>query len=144
MAKSTKAEALNRVNNIYDKLITGWISSEIVSYGIETWGVTEAAIRKYIKKANKIIVENATDYQKQALLINLAKRANLYRLAMEENDKRLALEIARDESKLLGLYAPAQSRIEQTNIEVDLNSLTDDQVKRLANGENIANIMIEK
>lgn len=31
-----------------------------------------------------------------------------------------------------------------TNIEIDLSDLTDDQLKRLANGENIASIMSEK
>jgi hypothetical protein len=37
-----------------------------------------------------------------------------------------------------------QQKIESQNIEIDLSDLTDDQLKRLANGENIASILSEK
>jgi hypothetical protein len=139
--KSTRAETAKRVNNIYDKLISGWTGPLIVKYGMETWGVSEGAVRKYIKTASESVAKFADGYREFALQINIAKRAELYRMALEDNDKRLALEVARDESKLLGLYAPERSQVQSQNIEVDLDSLEDEQLKRLASGEDIVEIL---
>jgi hypothetical protein len=144
MGKSTRAETTNRINNVYDKLVSGWTQPAVVAYGIETWGVSEGAVRKYIQKANIAISKFAEEYREHAFEINLAKRSDLYRMALEDDDKRLALEVARDESKLLGLYAPEHSKIQSQNIEVDIKTLTDDQIKRLANGEDVLTVIADK
>jgi hypothetical protein len=131
--KSTRAETAKRVNNIYDKLISGWTGPLIVKYGMETWGV--------LKTASESVAKFDDGYREFEIQINIAKRAALYRMALEDNDQRLALEVARDESKLLGLYAPERSQVQSQNIEVDLDSLEDEQLKRLASGEDIVEIL---
>jgi hypothetical protein len=139
--KSTRAETAKRVNDVYDKLLSGWTNPAIVKYGKKTWGLSESGVRKYIKTAIESVAKFADGYREFALQINIAKRAELYRMALEDNDKRLALEVARDESKLLGLYAPERSQVQSQNIDIDLNGLDDDQLKRLASGEDIVDIL---
>jgi hypothetical protein len=95
----------------------------------------------YIKKANALIVEEAARMREDALEKHLAQRALIRHKALKNSDPRLAFDILRDETKLLGLYPSTRVDQRTTHIEVDLSDLSDDQLTRLAVGEDIATIL---
>ncbi len=71
--------------------------------------------------------------RENALEKHLAQRALIRNKALKENDKRLAFDILKDETKLLDLYpTPANKNL---NIDIDLDQLTNEQLERIANGD---------
>lgn len=102
--KATKAQAAQRVRAIYELLLTDTPYIDIVRYVSSNWGVGSRMADNYIKKANDLIVEEAARMRENALEKHLAQRALLRNKALKEGDKRLAHEILKDETKLLGLY----------------------------------------
>jgi len=69
--------------------------------------------------------------QQNALEKHLAQRALIRNKALKKGDERLAFDVLRDETKLLGMYPNTTNR----NLNIDLAQLTNAQLERIANGE---------
>jgi hypothetical protein len=131
--KATKAQIEQRVRAVYELLLLDTPYIDICRYVSKNWSVTTRTTDRYIKKANKLIAEDATRMRQSALEKHLVQRAFIRNKALKEGDKRLAFDILRDESKLLDLYhSPTNKNI---NIDIDLDELTNDQLERIADGD---------
>lgn len=104
MGKPTKAEYEQRITEIYDLLLDGASRSEIHQHAAEKWGANERSADALIAQARQRIEADAAAYRASAFAEHIAFRRKLRREAQQSGDGRLALEAARDESKLLSLY----------------------------------------
>ncbi len=139
--KSNLAQVEQRIRIVYELLLSDTPYVDVVRHGSQEWGVSRRMIDKYAQKARLLIFEEAAQMRQNAMEKHLAQRALLRYKALKDGDKRLAFEILKDESKLLGMYAPDKTHA--TNIDVNLSELTDEQLSRLAAGEDIAKILAD-
>jgi hypothetical protein len=103
--KSDKTEILKRVEEVLRVRLDGAQFHDIVQYGSEKgWGVTDRQIRKYIARADALLVERQDTSRKKVIARHLAQRMALYARALNGADYRTALAILADEAKLRGLY----------------------------------------
>lgn len=129
--KATKAQIEQRVRAVYEMLLLDTPYIDICRYVSKNWSVTTRTTDRYIRRANKLIVEDAARMRNNALEKHLAQRALIRNKALKDGDKRLAFDILRDETKLLGLYPNTKNE----NLNIDLTQLTNEQLERIANGD---------
>lgn len=111
--KPTAAEYQKRINEVYLALINGSNREEIVQYASKKWGVVARSADDLIARARKRLDEEAAEYRATAMAEHLAARRQLRKQASQDKDRRLMLEVLRDEAKLLGLYEPEKIQQEQ-------------------------------
>jgi hypothetical protein len=103
--KATKAEIAKRVDEVLRIRLDGAQFHDIVQYGSEKgWGVGERQIRKYIRRADDLLVERQDKGRRRVIARHIAQRQTLYARAVNAADHRTALAILADEAKLRGLY----------------------------------------
>lgn len=110
MAKKASAATIDqRIELIYRLILDGWESTAIVQNPtVKAWGLKNRQVWAYISRARTRMKKELEKYRKVALEEHIAARRKLRR---EATDGRLALEVLRDEAKLLGLYAPEKREI---------------------------------
>jgi len=102
--KTTKVARAMRVDIIYEMILQDKTYRQMVLYGSKEWGVSSRTISKYVVSAKKIIGAESAKHN-ETVLTELVARYRFYRAkAVDNDDLRLALEISKEESKLLGLY----------------------------------------
>ena len=135
--KTTKAQREQRVRAVYELLLSDAPRPDILQYCSNQWDVSAKTTDNYIKAATKLISEEAARMRKNSMNKHLAQRALLRYKALKDNDKRLAFEILRDESKLLDLYpadrkeisGPDGGPINTIEHKPDFSKLTDEELK---------------
>jgi len=109
--KSDKAETARRVEEVLRVRLDGAQFHDIVQYGSEQgWNVGERQIRKYIARADALLVERQDKSRKKVVARHLAQRTALYARAVNAADYRTALAVLADEAKLRGLYPDREAR----------------------------------
>ena len=157
MPKVTDKEALQkttvnwlRVDSIAalllenDRYLESKRSHELISMIMEKFNLQERQAWEYIKEARKLVKGMGN----KDLIRNFKKavrdRENLWNKAMAANDYRLALEVAKDRDRILGLYA---ERIIHTgtvtNKNIDLNRFSEYGLERIARGESIEEVLLD-
>lgn len=126
--KATVAQKTQRVRVVYEFLLSDTPRPDIIEYSRTTWGVKRAATDNYIKAANDLIVEEAARMRENALEKHLAQRALIRNKALKEGDKRLAFDVLRDETKLLGLYPKGQGSSEDDPLVVKVIRVASDDL----------------
>ena len=136
MTKKASAATIDqRIELIYRLILDGWESVAIVqNKTVRDFNVKERQIRRYIQRARDRMDKELEQYRVGALSEHIAARRKLRRDAKRAKDK---LDILKDEAKLLGLYAP--DKLQQLNL--DLGSLTTEQLERIAQGEDPINVL---
>lgn len=129
--RPTKAQIEERVKVVYIFLLSDTPRIDIVQYAAKTWKIKTRASDNLIEKANALIVEEAARMRQNALEKHLAQRALIRHNALKNGDERLAFDVLKDETKLLDLYPSPTNK----NLNIDLNQLTDEQLERIANGD---------
>ncbi len=109
--KSTEAEYETRVRAVYELLLSGMPRPDIIQHAAENWDVESRQTSSYIRSARAELKKHSELIKKDAMTMAIARREALYYLAMDNNDFRLALEVDKELSKLLGLYEPAKQEI---------------------------------
>ncbi len=143
MPKATNGVKKLRIRQTYELLLSDTPKADIVRYGSENWGVTERQVEKYMHWATDVIEAESAAMQAEAFGQALAKLKAMRHSALKPpEDPRLAFDITKDINKLLNLY-PAKER-KVTNLDIDLGQLTDDQLQRIAQGEDPASVMVDK
>lgn len=119
-----KATVEQRIELVYRLILDGWESTAIVQNStVKAWGLKNRQVWAYIGRARTRMKKELAKYRKVALEEHIAARRKLRR---EASDGRLALEVLRDEAKLLGLYAPEKKEISGTVVTVNFMSNIDD------------------
>lgn len=111
--RTTKAEKNKRIEKITEMLTQGFTRAQILQFSSEktNWEVSERTIDTYIAEATiqiEMLAEAASQYE---LGRALARLDDLYRRNMAIQDYKAALQVQRERSKLLGIYAP--DKVEQ-------------------------------
>lgn len=109
--RPTKAQIAQRVKIVYELLLSDMPRIDIVQYAASNWSIKTRAADNLIKKANELIIAEADQIRQNALEKHLAQRASIRYKALKEGDKRLAFDILKDETKLLGLYPSAKHEV---------------------------------
>src|SRR5215813_448710 len=109
--KSTKAEVLKRVEEVFKLRLGGAEFADIRDYAAaqeQAWGVSDTQLWRYIAAADKLVKERFDAKAEHLLHRHLLQRRTLYAHAMGAGDFRTALAVLQDEAKLEGLYPPTK------------------------------------
>lgn len=136
-SRPTKAQIEQRIQDVYIFLLADMPRFDIVQYAAKEWSIKTRSADNLIQKANILIVEDAARIRENALERHLTQRALIRHEALKEGDKRLAFDILKDETKLLDLYPTTKNQ----NLNIDLDQLTDEQLERIANGDDPLSVL---
>ena len=114
-----KSELSKRYNKIVSLKLTGSRRGEILEYARVQWGLHEAQADNYIAKATALIDIEAAKAREENYSEQVAFRRMLRKRAMGDNDVRLALDVAKDEAKILDLYPAEKHKHEFENVSND-------------------------
>ena len=142
MAKATNGQKKLRIRQTYELLLSDTPRADILEYGGKNWGVRRSAVDGYIAAANQMIEAESALMQAEAFAQALAKLKAMRHSALKAGDPRLAFDITREINKLQNLYPAKESKV--TNLDVDLSQLTDEQLQRIAQGDDPASVMVDK
>jgi hypothetical protein len=109
--KSSKAEVLRRVNEVFKLRLGGAEFADIREYADapeQQWGVSDTQIRRYIAAADALCKERFDAQADHLLARHLLQRRTLYAHCMGAGDFRTALAVLKDEAQLEGLYPPSK------------------------------------
>jgi hypothetical protein len=118
MARSTKVETEQRIEQVYKLLLGGAAFPDIREFASapeQNWNVSDKQIRRYMTAAHERIQKYAQAKEATNFALALLRRDQLYAHAMGAGDFRTALAVDQDRCKLLGLYAPL--KVAPTNPE---------------------------
>ncbi len=142
MAKATNGQKNQRIRAVFELLLSDTPRPDIMQYSANNWGLTTRQTDKYIAWANELIEAESAAMQTEAFAQALGKLKIMRHSALKAVDLRLAFDMTKEINKLLNLYPPKESKV--TNLDVDLSQLTDDQLQRIAAGEDPASVMVDK
>ena len=104
MGANNNAVVAARVTELHARLLDGWSSTAAVRDAAERWHVSERTAWSYLRRALDQIERDAAEARKAAYAETLMALRSLRRHATLAEDWRLALDVLREEAKLLGLY----------------------------------------
>lgn len=110
MAKATKADMLKREQDIRDHLSRGIPVPEMCRILSQIYRVSESAIRKqYGNVMQSLIEENKGKREdlRQQLMLRLD---HTYKLALNDNHVKTAIDATKEMAKLSGLYEPEKEQ----------------------------------
>lgn len=103
--KADNTTITQRIEEVLRIRLDGAQFHDIVQYGSEKgWNVSERQIRKYIARADELLVERLDKKRKPVIARHVAQRQALYARAVNAADLRTALAILDSECKLRGLF----------------------------------------
>jgi hypothetical protein len=120
MARADKAQVARRIDDVLRIRLDGaefWDVREFVREKEKEAGsawflaegetpLSDSQIRRYQRKADRLMLESHERSRKRLLRRHLAQRRHLYARAATTGDFRAALSALQDEAELLGLYPP--------------------------------------
>jgi hypothetical protein len=115
--KSTKAEVLKRVEEVFKLRLGGAEFADIREYARapeQGWDVSDSQLWRYIAAADRLVKERFDARAEHLLHRHLLQRRALYAHAMGAGDFRTALAVLQDEAKLEGLYPATKTELTGT------------------------------
>jgi len=143
--KSTKAEIRRRVDQVAKIIIFGGEFADIRQYASETdeatgrpWNRSDRQLARYQKWAYRLIEKQVEKTRDKVWARHVQQRRQMFALAMEAGDLSTALQIAKDEADLHGIYPTAGKATANNtlNINVD-NRFTIDEFRSLPLGDRL-------
>ena len=127
--KITQAQVASRVEHIIDCLARSYKRMQIHDDPtVKQWDMAQTSIDNYIKKAR----EEVSRYSRQAKTEHLAKSilglAHLYRKALDDDDSRLALDIIKEQNRLMKLdvtYEQEQNNVVRADSPQEIRDMLD-------------------
>jgi hypothetical protein len=116
--RADKATVKRRTTYVYKELLRGVRATDLVQSVSVNWGVTTRQAWNYVRRANTIIKKEAQKVRASAFSYHLLARQLLRKEADEMGDRRLVLDILKDEAKLLDLYPSTKVQIEPWKSEI--------------------------
>jgi hypothetical protein len=100
--KSTKENALLKLNNTYEMLINGYSRREIVQFNEKKWSIGDSQTDAYIQQAKVILLEESRIIRKKWKREKAMQLKRLYQLAVKNKSVRQALNVIQTENKVFG------------------------------------------
>jgi hypothetical protein len=105
MAKSDRTTVLQRIEEVLRIRLDGAQFHDIREYAVEKgWGVSDTQLRRYIQRADELLVERQDRSRKKVIARHLAQRQVLFARAVNAADYRTALAVLDSDAKLRGLF----------------------------------------
>ena len=123
-------ETFRRVEAVVRMLAHGWRVPNVVQTISGSWGITSRQAYYYCRKARAQLELLAKERMANALERGVADRNELRREAHEAGDRRLVLDVLKDEAALLGLYAPTKIAPTTPDGASEYSGLSDTQLNR--------------
>ena len=101
--KSTNAEILQRVNNVYIFMIKGASRQDIIQYSSDEWDVTERTADEYIRKARKYFDDRLKMQRDTELGQAVTRYDMLFQKALKVQDYKTAIQAQARIDKIRGL-----------------------------------------
>lgn len=125
--KSTKGEIRRRVEQVMKIILFGGEFHDIREYAEQTdeatgrpWGVKKTALWVYQQRAYDLIEKQMEPRREKVFARHIQQRRQMFALAMEAGDLSTALQIAKDEADLHGLYPAAAKPGGEGNTNVNV------------------------
>ena len=111
--KSDKAEITCLVDVVFELIVKGLRSSEILRYVSEKhkdWNVTDRTVEEYIAKARKEFTKRSDYKRDQEISKSKARLELLFAQNQKIQDYKAALATQKELNELLGLYEPSERK----------------------------------
>jgi len=109
--KSDKTEVLKRVEEVLRIRLDGAQFHDIREYAVaHAWDVSDTQLRRYIQKADELLVERQDKKRKPLIARRIAQREALFARAVNAGDFRTANAILDSADKLRGLFPEKEIR----------------------------------
>lgn len=102
--KADTAEAMRRVAEIEEKLLSGESRAEIVRFCTNKYGLAARQIDKYMVRARQQLRKSINERTELSINWHIRARKRLLREANDQRDTRSALSVLRDIGELQGFY----------------------------------------
>jgi len=106
-ARTASIERSRRIDQVRQAILDGKSTAAICLQFASQFDVTRRTVQSYLKSAREQIEESAAASRDAEYALARARLDNLYRLALEEGDKRLALSVLKEINDLAALHRPA-------------------------------------
>lgn len=111
--KGGKTEIEQRVNEVYNLLLSRANRTQILEYARKKWGeIGNSTVDVYINRARKLIQKDTSEDRKANLAEHIATRNQLYQIALKKNKLQTCLQILDSTAKIQGLYESLPRAIE--------------------------------
>jgi hypothetical protein len=101
MGKSTNAEMISRVREVYGLLVKSHSRFEILQYAAERWLVSERTADIYIQRARELIQQDSEIERPQWLAAAIARLVKYEQRAGNEDNLQTAIKALETQAKLL-------------------------------------------
>lgn len=136
--KSNKLVQEERINQIFNFMLRGYRTGQIIEHGVKNWGIGQRMVEKYITKASEIIKAQAETDREQQYYKALLRYEDLYSKNYAERDFKECRAVQGDLNKITGVLAPVKTEVtgkdgEPVKVEskVDLSKLSVDTILEL-------------
>jgi hypothetical protein len=103
--KPSDGELAIRVQTVLTMRLNGAELHDLRAHALEQgWNVSDRTIRRYIDRADDLMIEGFEADREKLLKRHVTQRRNLYARALNDGDNRTALAVLKDEGELIGLY----------------------------------------
>lgn len=107
MAKATRAETQQRIQQVYRQLLAGSSRVQIMQFAAKKeWAVKNRQIDTYIRRATDMMVVDSEFHRKAEFGKALARLNLQYRTCLKDKDQKTLLAVQKEINALLSLYLP--------------------------------------
>lgn len=116
-----------RETEVYDMLISGERTANIIKNIAEKYGVSRRRVEEYITSARALIKEQAAVRRETAFETQSALIALIIQRSLAKDDLRTCLEALRENAKLYGLYESDKKLFDLDKIIIERQLITFNQ-----------------
>lgn len=144
--KATKAEIEIRLAEVQRLLLTAASRSQIVQHCTDKYNVSASMVDRYIHKANQRIADDYQRSQQTYLARNQRLREQILMRALQNNQLNTAVTVLRDIDRYAGNEPTQRLKVSfdegmLNKLQGELGRADDEQLARIANGENILEVL---
>ncbi|MCE5200827.1 hypothetical protein LLG39_17840 [bacterium] len=122
-AKSNKATMQERIDHIYEMLVDGYSTREIVRYSSENWNLSRRQTEKLIARASDLLKEESQELRTVQLGKGIRRLEKQYRKADKSDSTRAAIAAQAELNKLLKLYESPSEPEDESSIDSIIESI---------------------
>jgi hypothetical protein len=133
--KSTKENALLKLNSTYEMLINGYSRREIVQFNQKKWSIGDAQTDSYIQQAKVILLEESRIIRKKWKREKAMQLKRLYQLAVKNKSVRQALNVIQVENKVFGYEKLTIDDKRKSLLNISFTPMTKEEIEESDNIE---------
>ncbi|MCE5322129.1 hypothetical protein LLG46_02310 [bacterium] len=133
-AKSNKATMQERIDHIYEMLVDGYSTREIVRYSSENWNLSRRQTEKLIARANSLLEAESKQLKPIHLSKGIRRLEKQYHKADGADEIRNAIAAQAELNKLLKLYESPSEPEDESGVDNIIESI-DSRIEDIWTGD---------